>query len=116
MVWVQESVLKVFESLISEDLLRRYLGRNAQHCNESYNRFICKIAPKSKFAGREVVEIASWFAACAFNEGSTTYFALMYLLGIKIGETATTCAEHIHECRISLTDTRSMESSKKGQI
>lgn len=113
---VQNLVLPVFESLSSDELLTRCLGRNTQNCNESYNNLIWKIAPKSKFAGREVVEIASWIAACSFNEGSKLYLAIMDQIGIKIGETAMAWSEQIDEVRVSQAERRSTEQSKEGRI
>lgn len=113
---VREQVLAVFTSLSTHDLLSRCLGGNTQNSNESYNNCIWHIAPKTSFAGKELVEIASWVAACTFNEGARTYLAIMDLMGIKIGYTAMNFAETIDNCRILQADRRSTDCSKEARI
>ena len=98
---VQSHLLTVFESLSDNDLLKRCLGCNTQNCNESYSSLIWHIAPKNKFCGKDVVDIASWIAACTFNEGAKIYLTVMDLMGIKIGELATSWSENVDETRIA---------------
>ena len=89
---------------------------NTQNNNESYNNLVWRITPKSSFSGKEVLEIASWIAACTFNEGANTFLIIKVLLGFKIGETAKSWAESINGDRILLAVKRSTEQSKEGRI
>lgn len=113
---IQEDVLSVFESLSDDELLSRCLGGNTQNSNESYNNLIWKIVPKTMFASRETTEIASWIAACTFNEGARTYLAILDLMGVKIGETSSTWAKDIDDIRIKQANRRSTDQSKEARI
>ena len=113
---IREHILPIYEALNNDDVLRRCLGANTQNNNESYNNLICKICPKSSFASKEVVEIASWVAASAFNEGATTYLVIMDLMGIKIGEVATAWAKEIDWIRIKKANKMNTECSKEARI
>ena len=65
----QEILKPVYEELTADNLLERCLGSNTQNNNESFNACIWQLAPKHQFVGKKIVKIATYCAACTFNEG-----------------------------------------------
>ncbi|GIY28449.1 uncharacterized protein CDAR_87721 [Caerostris darwini] len=67
----QEISKPIYEDLIADDLLERCFGSNTQNDNESFNSCVWQLEPKHQFAGKKIVEVATYCAALAFNEGFT---------------------------------------------
>lgn len=88
----------VYETLESDDLLKRWLGGNTQNNNESFNHCVWNLAPK--FTGKNVLEIATYTAACIFNEGFLLVLKIMEVIGVTIGQTARDYADTVDNARI----------------
>lgn len=48
---VMDAAKKVFEDLSNLELLERCVGGYTQNCNESFNKSVWKLVPKSSFSG-----------------------------------------------------------------
>lgn len=90
----------VYETLASDDLLKRCLGGNTQNNNESFNHCVWNFAPKHTFTGKNVLEIATYTAACIFNEGFLPVLKVMEVMGVTIGQTARDYADTVDNARI----------------
>lgn len=92
---VASNILPIYEDLSKEHLLERCLGGHTQNANESYNSTLWRLAPKHLHAGRKIVEIAAFIAACVFNEGFFGVMKIMETLELKIRTTCKTFADSV---------------------
>ena len=65
------------------------------------------------FVGRKTLEIATWVAACLFNEGFMAVLKIMDVLGIEIGPHAIAHAEKYNARRIARADKNTSELARK---
>lgn len=65
------------------------------------------------FAGKKIIEIAAYSAACVFNEGSFTILKVMETMGVHIGYEARQHALNVDEVRVSQAERRSSLASKE---
>jgi len=76
---------------------------------------VWRLAPKHLNAGLKIVEIASYIAACVFNEGYSGILHLMNKLVIKIGLQAQNFVHVYDEQRLARQQRRSLSSSKEAR-
>ncbi|GIX84604.1 uncharacterized protein CDAR_235001 [Caerostris darwini] len=76
----REILKPIYDDLTAYDLLERYLGSNTQNNDESFNSCVWQLAPKHEFAGKKIVDVATYCAVCTFNEGFT---AILKVMNIK---------------------------------
>lgn len=110
---IQPLLKSIYEDLTSDDLLERCLGANTQNNNESFNAIVWNFAPKSVFAGKQIVDIAVFCAACTFNEGFSPLLKIMEVMGVTIGTKAAEFTERQDRVRIETANRRSSEVSKE---
>lgn len=67
---ISEAIKPAYEDLTKPEFLERCLGAYSQNANESFNRLVWKVAPKTKMGSTPIVEIAANVAACIFNRGT----------------------------------------------
>ncbi|GIY38036.1 uncharacterized protein CDAR_399061 [Caerostris darwini] len=84
----QEILKLIYEDLTADDLLERCPSSNTQNNNESFNSCVRLHEPKHHFAGKKFVNVATYCAACTFNESFTAILKIMDIMGIKIGPQA----------------------------
>ena len=113
---IKEILEAIYVELTSEDLLSRCVGANTQNNNESLNACVWNIAPKHSFAGKDVVEIAAFSAACVFNEGLFPILKVMETMGVQIGPNATFYAEKVNSARIDKAEHAASRTSKQHRI
>lgn len=111
---VAEALLPIYEDLSSDELLERCVGGFTQNNNESYNQLIWKISPKIIPSDFYIVEMAAFIASCIFNEGSKSLLYIMDALGIYLGPNSHLYAEKEDATRISITEKRARENTRKG--
>ena len=102
---MQEILYPIYEELTAGDLLERCLGNNTQNNNESFNACVWHLVPKHIFAGRKIVEIATYTSACVFNEGFNTVLKIMEVMGVTIGPAALQIARRHDNARIAQAPT-----------
>ncbi|XP_032682124.1 uncharacterized protein LOC116849269 [Odontomachus brunneus] len=107
---VQEVIRSIYEDLSSDDLLKRYVDGYTQN-NECFNSLIWSFAPKHIFCTRKTIEIASFLAACIFNEGFNSVLRIMEAMGIKIGMNASIMATREDNKRRRNADKRALQAS-----
>ncbi|XP_043258074.1 uncharacterized protein LOC122400607 [Colletes gigas] len=112
---VLKAIKPVYENLSSQDLLERCLGAETQNNNESLNSLIWTFAPKHIHSGTATVEIATFLAACIFNEGFSSILKILDTMGVKIGQQAKTYAMLRDQNRIDRSERRASAASKKAR-
>lgn len=75
----------VYERLTDPVMLAKCLHGKTQNPNESFHSMIWKRCPKTKFAGSNVVKLATFDAAMHFNAGSKVELEVMKRMGIHPG-------------------------------
>lgn len=110
---IQPLLKKVYEDLTTEDLLERCIGADTQNSNEAFNSCVWHLVPKNMFAGKKIVEIASYCAACTFNEGFQPLLKVMETMGVTIGRNAAELAKLRDRNRIQAANRQSLNSSKE---
>jgi len=73
------------------------------------------MAPKHIFCGKTILEIATFTAACIFNEGFAPLLKIMEVMGIKIGPEAMRFVDTRDEKRVALADRFSSEASNEAR-
>ncbi|KYN05239.1 hypothetical protein ALC62_03858 [Cyphomyrmex costatus] len=109
---VQPFLKSIYEDLTTDDLLERCLGANTQNSNESYNACVWHLAPKHMFAGKKIIEIAAYCAACTFNEGHQPLLKITEVMDITIGQEAATFVQKHNEARNAQFNRRTSDASK----
>lgn len=112
---VQEIIRPIYESLTSDELLQRCLGRNTQNNNKSFNNCLWQLAPKHMFCGKNTIEIAAWISACLFNEGYKPLLSILDIMGVSVGEQAVRYAENRNRLRVKQAERRSSNDSKEAR-
>ena len=110
---IQPLLKKVYEDLTTEDLLERCIGADTQNSNKAFNSCVWHLVPKNMFAGKKIVEIASYCAACTFNEGFQPLLKVMETMGVTIGRNAAKLAKLRDRNRIQAANRQSLNSSKE---
>lgn len=111
----QQILKPIYEELTAENLLERCIGSNTQNNNESFNACVWHLAPKHLFAGKKIVDIATYISACIFNEGFASLLKIMETMGITIGPQAEQLARNRDERRVSSANRRSTDNSKEAR-
>jgi len=93
-------ITPIFKDLSNDDLLKRCLDGHTQNSNESFNSTVWRLAPKHLNADLKMVEIASFMAACIFNEGYSAILNMMNYLNIIIGPQTRNFAEMYDNARL----------------
>lgn len=113
---VAEAIYPIYENLSNVNLLERCVGGFTQNNNESYNQLIWKISPKIVPCGSKVVEIAAYFAAATYNEGTTSLLHIMSALGLSLGTAAHDYAQKEDEERVMISDARALGSTREERM
>ena len=72
----------IFTRLADGSLLQRCMQGLTQNQNESINRLLWSLCPKTKFCGRKRVEVAVCNAVCHFNQGATSRCSFLSSSGV----------------------------------
>ncbi|GIY30700.1 uncharacterized protein CDAR_465451 [Caerostris darwini] len=67
------------------------------------------------FPGKKIVDVATYCAACTFNEGFTAILKIMDVMGIKIGPQAEQLARKHDARRLYTADRQSTSDSKEAR-
>lgn len=112
---VQDAIKPVYDRLTDNNSLERCLGGYTQNNNESLNTVIWSMAPKVHYSGAKVVEIASYIAACTFNDGYTNILNMMQLLNLVIDPNALQYCDKLDFERISIANKRAQEDTTEAR-
>ena len=113
----QEILKPIYEELTADNLLERCLGSNTQNNNASFNACVRQLAPKHQFAGKKIVGIATYCAACTFNEGFAAILKIMEVMGITIGPEAAQFTRERDAWRVYKAGFRALVTLKRlGQL
>ncbi|XP_070383699.1 uncharacterized protein, partial [Dermacentor albipictus] len=77
-----ETMLPVYKRLTEEQLLTRCVKGKTQNGAESLNSKIWLLCPKTRFASRTVVEMATALAVLWYNQGHKSYEQVLQELGV----------------------------------
>ncbi|CAB3247586.1 unnamed protein product [Arctia plantaginis] len=81
---VIEAIKPIYEDLSKDELLERCLVGFNQNVNESLNQLIWRIALKKLSGSRQIVEFASYVAACTFNEGAGAFLTFLSDMNVSV--------------------------------
>uniref|UniRef100_A0A1E1X6X9 Putative kolobok-4 hm n=1 Tax=Amblyomma aureolatum TaxID=187763 RepID=A0A1E1X6X9_9ACAR len=95
-----KAVLPIYKRLTDEKLLARCIKGKTQNAAESLNSRIWLLCPKTKFASRTVVEMATALAVQWFNEGHTSFERVLEELGVLPGHQLLKLTDSRNERRI----------------
>jgi len=98
------------------DLLEKCVGGLTQNNNESFNSTVWKMAPKAKYSGAVVVEIATCTAAAIFNNGYSAVMAIMADLGISVGPNCQAECQKRDEERVNSANRKTCLATKTARI
>lgn len=112
----QDILKRIYEKLSQNELLERCLGSNTQNDNESFNACVWRLAPKHVFCGKKILEIATYTAACIFNEGQKPILKILEVMGCSLGPGSLSFAEDCDNARVQRADQRSSFASKAARI
>lgn len=110
---VMDAIKPVFNDLSHPRLLQRCLGGKTQNANESLNSVIWRLCPKTRGAGRRVVEIATCEAAITFNDGNMGRIKIMEEFGLAVGNRAKQCFIELDNLRLKTAEFRLHQSTKE---
>lgn len=113
---VLEAIKPIYEDLSKDALLERCVGGFTQNNNESLNQLIWKISPKCVSGTSTIVEIASYVAACVFNEGSFALLTFLQEMEISSGPSCHEWARATDVMRIDRADQEAENQSKETRI
>ena len=74
----------IFQRLSKNDLLNRCLRGMTQNQNESINGVLWGRCPKTKFCGRQKVELAVSETVCEFNTGAYSKLSIQFDCGLNV--------------------------------
>ncbi|XP_050027338.3 uncharacterized protein [Dermacentor andersoni] len=81
-----KAILPIYKRLTDEKLLARCIQGKTQNAAESLNSKIWLLCPKTRFASRYVVEMATALAVLWFNRGHTSFERVLEELGVLPSE------------------------------
>lgn len=113
---VVKAIKPIYEDLSKEELLEKCLSGYTQNNNESLNNLFWKIAPKISNCGSKIVDIASYAAACIFNEGTTSLIQIMNDMDISVGINCYNYTTEEGQRRMSQAEFRTLESTKEARV
>lgn len=108
---VMEVIKPIFKDLSHPKLLKRCLGGKTQNANESLNSLIWKYSPKVIGSGRNVAEIAAYFATCVFNDGSKAILDVLHALEMNIEKRTILDCINTDKTRLNIAEKRVDDSS-----
>lgn len=110
---VMDAIKPIFNDLSHPRLLQRCLGGKTQNANESLNSVIWKFCPKTRGAGKRVVEIATGEAVITFNDGNQGRIKIMEEFGLTVGNRSKECFIELDNLRLSTAELRLHQSTKE---
>lgn len=113
---VLQAIKLIYEDLSKDELLERCLGGFTQNANESLNQIIWRIAPKKLSGSKQIVEFASYVAACTFNEGAGAFLNLLSHMNISVGPSAHEYARLEDSNRIDRAEIQAEQQTKEARI
>lgn len=113
---VLQAIKPIYEDLSRDEFLERCLGGFTQNANESLNQLIWRIAPKKLSGSKQIVEFASYVAACTFNEGAGAFLTLLSDMNISVGPSAHEYARLEDSNRIDRAEIQAEQQSKEARI
>ncbi|CAH1115698.1 unnamed protein product [Psylliodes chrysocephalus] len=114
---VIQAIKPIYEDLSKYELLKRCLGGFTQNANESLNQLIWRIAPKKLSGSRQIVEFASYVAACTFNEGAGAFLTFLSDMNVSVGPSAHDYATFADSNRIdTAAEIQAEQKSKEGRM
>ena len=105
---IKEHLFPVFKDLASDELLRKCLHGQTQNANEALNKLIWSRCPKTNFASRSIVEIATASAVLYFNDGSSGILRVLQKLNIDPG-----AFTKLASCKVDKSRIKNMEYKSK---
>lgn len=103
----------VFEVLCGEELLEKCLLGATQNQNESFNKLIWARAPKTEYATKATVEVATCLAVAAFNSGGQALVQIMDAFKVPAGPLCTAYLASRDAYRIKRAQARETQVAKK---
>lgn len=82
---IKQQLMPIFKSLSSDDLLSKCLHGQTQNANESLNKIFWQKCPKTIFAAKTIVDIATASAVLYFNDGAKGLLDVLNTLNITPG-------------------------------
>ncbi|CAN7950083.1 unnamed protein product [Ixodes hexagonus] len=101
-----KAILPIYKRLTEEKLLSRCVQGKTQNAAESLNSKIWMLCPKTRFASRTVVEMATAIATLWFNKGHTGFEQVLQELGILPSQELVTLGNQCDKKRIASTTTK----------
>ncbi|KAL1502782.1 hypothetical protein ABEB36_007879 [Hypothenemus hampei] len=74
------------------------------------------MAPKVRFCGAKIVNIASAIAVSIFNDGYTSVLQMMQQMQLTIGPNSLRLSEDLDGCRISIANLRAQQNTKEARM
>jgi len=81
----EPEIVKIFDRLRNEELLKKCLHGLTQNVNESFNGIVWTRCPKRVYINKKTLEIGVNSAILEFNEGKAGIERVMELTGMRIG-------------------------------
>ena len=100
-VWIYHVILKDFEELSNEELLKKCTHGKTQNANEGLNNIIWTRCPKNIFVQKSTFEMGVHSAVLYFNEGTSGVKRVMDHLNLEIGEKTVLFSNRKDKARLS---------------
>ena len=112
---VMEAIKPIYKDLAKTELLTKCLEGYTQNANESLNSVIWKYCPKAKNHGLRSVNIAVALAVCTYNDGASTFMAILREMDIQPGNFMTTFCEDKDTVRVRDAQRQAKECTKEAR-
>ena len=109
----EPEIVKIFDRLRDDELLRKCLHGKTQNVNESFNGIVWTRCPKRVYVNRKTLEIGVYSAILEFNEGKSGIERVMELVGLEIGSQQATQNLNAQKRHLRITSRKSAEPAKK---
>ena len=109
----EPEIVKIFDRLRDDELLRKCLHGKTQNVNVSFNGIVWTRCPKRVYVNRKTLEIGVYSAILEFNEGKSGIERVMELVGLEIGSQQATQNLNAQKRHLRTTSRKSAEPAKK---
>ena len=109
---IVELIEPIYDELTSPELLQKCLHGRTQNANEALNQLIWDRCVKTKWAGRRIVEDATFKAISHFNDGSKSLLKILEQLGVSPGHFSEKLSKCSDRDRIRDATRKSAEKQK----
>ncbi|GFV90728.1 uncharacterized protein TNCV_2224441 [Trichonephila clavipes] len=113
---IMHCIKKVFRDLSSPELLSRCLNGKTQNCNESLNRVIWSIIPKTVFVQLGTLKTGVYESISIYNQGLITKLKVLDLLNIQPGFYTCRALQEADHARIRKAEKAISRRTKEARI